>query len=378
MGVADAVDATIPLEQLLGDMRAPEWLTEDPVIHLGPKLEAWLADRGADAWQLLALSVEHDRLVVDVAWRREGRRRDLRADAYALIGSFAEATTNVVQRSDGDTVVFEVATGQPDGEFAAHGHLVWSASRPPAAHVDGHLVSARTIPILPCTSIDVTIAFYEALGFSVSYRQERPNTYAALVRDDIELQFFVLKALAPEDNYSTCYVLVDDVDALYAAFTDGLRSVLGKVPGRGYPRIGPLRDMAYGVRQFVVVDPAGNHVRIGQPIDARPVLTTDDAGRLERSLEVAVTLADSKGDGEAAAKVLESAMAADPDAPASVLVRARILRADLAYREGHEADAAAWLAEARGTVLTDVERADLVDDLHRAADLESALSPPAG
>jgi hypothetical protein len=124
MGVADAVDATIPLEQLLGDMRAPEWLTEDPVIHLGPKLEAWLADRGADAWQLLALSVEHDRLVVDVAWRREGRRRDLRADAYALIGSFAEATTNVVQRSDGDTVVFEVATGQPDGEFAAHGHLV--------------------------------------------------------------------------------------------------------------------------------------------------------------------------------------------------------------------------------------------------------------
>ena len=70
------------------------------------------------------MAVEHDRLVVDVAWRRAGRRRDLRADAYALIGSFAEATTSVVQRQDGDVVLFEVATGQPDGEFAPHGHLI--------------------------------------------------------------------------------------------------------------------------------------------------------------------------------------------------------------------------------------------------------------
>ena len=96
-------------------------------------------------------------------------------------------------------------------------------------------MGARTIPILPCTSIDATIAFYEALGFAVTYRQERPNTFAAVVRDDIELQFFVLKALAPDANYSTCYVLVDDVDALYASFADGLRAALGKVPGRGYP-----------------------------------------------------------------------------------------------------------------------------------------------
>jgi hypothetical protein len=123
-GVANAGDATIPLQRLLGDMRGPGWVTEDPIAHLGPKLRAWLADRGAHAWRLVALSVEHDRLLVDVAWRRDGRTRDLRADAYALIGSFAEAMTSVVQRSDGDAVVFEVATGQPDGEFAAHGHLV--------------------------------------------------------------------------------------------------------------------------------------------------------------------------------------------------------------------------------------------------------------
>jgi hypothetical protein len=132
-------------------------------------------------------------------------------------------------------------------------------------------MSARTIPILPCTSIDATIAFDEALGFAVGYRQERPNTYAAVARGDIELQF-------------------------------------------------------------------------------------------------------SKGDTEAAERVLVLAMADDPDAAARVLVRAWILRADLAYRAGREAEAAAWLEEARRTALSDEEPAGLADDLRRAADLEASLT----
>ena len=124
IGVRSADDAAVALDEFGDQMRRPGWVCEDPIVHLGPKLDAWLADRGSAAWQLLRLSVEEDRLVVDAAWRRDGRVRDLRADAYALIGSFAEASTHVVQRIDGDQVVFEVATGQPDGEFAAHGHLV--------------------------------------------------------------------------------------------------------------------------------------------------------------------------------------------------------------------------------------------------------------
>ena len=172
-------------------------------------------------------------------------------------------------------------------------------------------MAERTIPILPCQSIDDTVSFYEAIGFEVTYRQERPNTFAAVARGGIELQFFVLKALDPAASYSTCYVLVDDVDALYNAFTDGLRQTLGRVPSRGIPRIGALRDMSYGVRQFVVVDPGGNYIRIGQPIAIRSRKRADEAGRLERSLEAAVTLADSKGDAEAAAKVLDAALAPD-------------------------------------------------------------------
>jgi hypothetical protein len=124
IGVRSAEDATGPFDGLMADMRRADWVSEEPIAHLEPKLRAWLDERGADAWELRTLSVEEDRLVIDVTWLRRGRIRDLRADAFALIGSFAEAVTAVSQRAEGATVVFEVATGQPDGQFAPHGHLV--------------------------------------------------------------------------------------------------------------------------------------------------------------------------------------------------------------------------------------------------------------
>lgn len=50
---------------------------------------------------------------------------------------------------------------------------------------------AAVIPILPCSSIDEALAFYEALGFTVTYRQTKPNTYACVKYGGIELNFFV-------------------------------------------------------------------------------------------------------------------------------------------------------------------------------------------
>jgi catechol 2,3-dioxygenase-like lactoylglutathione lyase family enzyme len=234
-------------------------------------------------------------------------------------------------------------------------------------------LTERTIPILPCRSIDDTLDFYRALGFQVTYRQERPNTYAVVRRGGIELQFFVLKALDPAQSYSSCYVLVPDVEALYEAFTTGLRAALGRLPSRGIPRITALKDMTYGVRQFVVVDPGGNYIRIGQPIEPKPAPRAETAGRLERALVAATTLADSKMDDAAAARVLDSAIGDDENAPDSVLVRARILRADLAYRSGDADAATAWLAEAEQIDLSEDERAGIADDLRRADDLAEVL-----
>jgi len=235
-------------------------------------------------------------------------------------------------------------------------------------------VTERTIPILPCRSIDDTLEFYRALGFEVTYRQERPNTFAVVRRGGIELQFFVLRDLDPAASYSTCYVVASDVDSLYEAFTHGLRQELGRLPSRGIARIGALRDMSYGVRQFVVVDPGGNYIRIGQPIPPEPAPRAETAGRLERALVAATTLADSKMDDTAAAKVLDAALAAQDDAPAGIVVRARILRAELAYRMGDGDRARAWLEDAQRIKLSDDERAAIVDDLERARDLDGVIS----
>ena len=234
-------------------------------------------------------------------------------------------------------------------------------------------MTERTIPILPCSSIDEVLAFYDALGFVVTYQQERPNTYAVVVRGGIELQFFVMKGFDPAGSYGTCYVLVSDVDGLYETFRSGLRAALGHVPTRGIPRIGALRDMSYGVRQFVVVDPGGNYIRIGQPIAGQPTPTVATAGRLERALAAAITLADSKGDDAAAAKVLDSAFADDSPVTGPTAVRALVVRADLAYRMGEPERSRAWLAEARAIGADAQDDRAIADELRRAAELDDQL-----
>jgi catechol 2,3-dioxygenase-like lactoylglutathione lyase family enzyme len=226
-------------------------------------------------------------------------------------------------------------------------------------------VSERTIPILPCRSINDVLDFYVALGFEVTYRQERPDTYAAVRRGGIELQFFVLKSVDPANSYSTCYVMTSDVDALYQAFRDGIRAATGRVPLRGVPRIGALKDMSYGVRQFVMTDPGGNMIRIGQPITT----TATEKNRLTRALQTAIALGDSKEDFAAAAKTLDKALDADEPAPDTIRFRALVFRADLALRMGDSPDA--LLEAAERIPLDETERAAVNDDLQRVLDLRT-------
>jgi hypothetical protein len=124
-GTADGTPLTGSLDALSTAMRDPGWVTEEPVAHLGPKLDTWLAEQGHGRWTNVAVMAEERWLVVSAEWNRaDGRMRDLRADAYALIGSFVEDVAHVVQRRAGGIVEFEVATGQEGGAFSAHGHLV--------------------------------------------------------------------------------------------------------------------------------------------------------------------------------------------------------------------------------------------------------------
>ncbi|TDB78294.1 VOC family protein [Micromonospora sp. KC723] len=230
------------------------------------------------------------------------------------------------------------------------------------------------IPILPAKSINDTLDFYRALGFEVTYQQQRPNTYASVRRGGIELHFFVLKDLQPANNWGTCYVTTTDADGLYDAFTAGIRGLLGKVPSRGVPRINPLKDMPfYGVRQFIVVDPAGNYIRIGQPITEQSA-DASPRSRLERALETGSRLADAKGDFSTAAKVLDGALAADTGAEPALRFRALVLRADIALRLDDPTSAQRFLADAAGLPLTTADKIRLSDDLRRIAELRTTLA----
>lgn len=231
----------------------------------------------------------------------------------------------------------------------------------------------RMIPILPCRSIDDQIGFYEALGFEVTYRQTAPNVFAAVQRGAIELQFFVLKGYEPADSYSTCYVMVSNVDELYADFRAGLKQALGRIPSRGIPRIGALGDMSYGVRQFLLTDPGGNIIRIGQPLEQTDAAETKPLTRLERALEAARLLLYSKGDPETTARVIDDALTATPDASEVLRVQARILRADAANELGDDALARSLLDEAASMNLGDADQASIADDLTRAEELRGSL-----
>ncbi|WP_207512867.1 hypothetical protein [Longitalea luteola] len=195
------------------------------------------------------------------------------------------------------------------------------------------------IPLLPCMSINQTEDFYKALGAVVTYKQKVPNNYIAFNIWDLELHFFALKQ-QPDANYSGCYLIVTEIDPIYEVCRASLKSLYGKVPLKGYPRLNPLKDIpAYGVRQFIVVDPNGNYIRVGQRIEKTNSLVFPEKDKpavtgtpLAKVYELGSRLADAHGDFETAAKVLDKALLTAATNDPLNLLKVLILRADIAAR----------------------------------------------
>lgn len=232
------------------------------------------------------------------------------------------------------------------------------------------------IPILPCRSIDEQAEFYGAVGFTVTDRQTRPNPYLEVRCGGMVLQFYGLKAHEPGSRFDTCYVLLDgseDIDALHARFRAGLKAAFGRVPVRGIPRLGPLGDMTGGMRHFLMTDPGGNQLRIGQARMVNAASVPAPPGRLGRALHTAEVFAHSKEDPVTAVRVLDPVLDEARGAGATVRVRALVLRAQLAATLDDAAHARSLLAEAVATPITEAERAVLADALARADDLADVL-----
>ncbi|MBB5863584.1 VOC family protein [Xanthomonas sp. 3058] len=118
----------------------------------------------------------------------------------------------------------------------------------------------RTIPLLPSRSIARTLVFYRRLGF-VGDAHPHDAGYAILTRGEVELHFFAHPDLEPAACYAGCYIRVGNADEVYAAMR------VADLPTRGIPRLDPVADKPWGMREFAIVDEDGNLLRIGQVIE---------------------------------------------------------------------------------------------------------------
>jgi uncharacterized glyoxalase superfamily protein PhnB len=118
---------------------------------------------------------------------------------------------------------------------------------------------SRVSPTLHVADMRTALAFYEGrLGFRCTFKVHddvHPEIpYAIVTRDDVELHLQLSDRAA---GTSSCYVTVDDADALYAELQRA-----GVVVTRA------IEDSSYGMRDFNIADADGNNLGFGQPTQA--------------------------------------------------------------------------------------------------------------
>lgn len=122
----------------------------------------------------------------------------------------------------------------------------------------------KVIPVMGCPDIRTQVDFYKALGFEVLGLYTSPNPYAALKWQSIELHFYGSRKIVPSENPTICFLLVKDVDQVNRSFTEALKTLYGKIPRSGFPKITKVRDLS-GDRRFTLTDTGGNTLYIGMP-----------------------------------------------------------------------------------------------------------------
>ena len=117
----------------------------------------------------------------------------------------------------------------------------------------------HAVPILPARDLAATLAFYERLGFEQAGTPWEAHRYLIVERGPYELHFFEAPDVDPRRSEESCYLRVADADALHEEWRAlGIR----RDPETGSRLVAPV-DTAYGMREFGLVDPNGNLLRVG-------------------------------------------------------------------------------------------------------------------
>jgi catechol 2,3-dioxygenase-like lactoylglutathione lyase family enzyme len=113
----------------------------------------------------------------------------------------------------------------------------------------------RAAPTVPTRDLEVALGFYVGvLGMTETFRNGDPVGFVIVERDDAEIHLTRQPShVATVAN--VLHLMVDDAAALHAHVqAHGVRIVKG------------IRDADYGLRTFVMCDPDGNRIDVGEDL----------------------------------------------------------------------------------------------------------------
>ena len=113
----------------------------------------------------------------------------------------------------------------------------------------------RMTPCISVSNIEESVAFYTSmLGMRKTFENGNPVGFVIMKKDRAELHLSLCRDKKPQ-IHNVAHLKVSDANALYNHLSNsGVRIVKG------------LRDQQYGLRDFVIADPDGNRIDIGQPL----------------------------------------------------------------------------------------------------------------
>jgi len=118
-------------------------------------------------------------------------------------------------------------------------------------------------PIFPTADLPGAVERYRRMGFLVHAYPDDTGLddaiYAFACYGPGELHLSRVACAIPQANTASAYFWVEDADATHAAWSSADLGGDLDVP----------KDTPYGLREFCYVDPDGNALRVGSPIEPR-------------------------------------------------------------------------------------------------------------
>lgn len=112
-------------------------------------------------------------------------------------------------------------------------------------------------PVLPVRNLAAALEHYRRLGFEVS-AYAGADFYGYATRDEVSLHLALVHDLDPATSNVAIYLYIDDADGLAAEWA---------AAGVG-GRTNTPEDTEYGLREGAHIDPDGNVIRFGSPLDS--------------------------------------------------------------------------------------------------------------